>query len=432
MRNIVILFFCLLPVLFFAQEPDSLKSHPAPTYELEGVSIVAEKPTQAIGKIEIKTWDEREIASETNLADAVIDVPGINISKGGKNGSDLSIRGFEKEDVMIMLDGRPIGGGYFDAVDLSTLPVSEIKEIQVIKGPASALYGSNTMGGVINIVTQKPDNDAWLKAQLLFQRNNTNRFRLSSAHSFDNFDYLLSLSRYHTDGFPLSKDFTAVSLEYGGIRDHSAQEQYDMQSQFNFRLSDLDQITVNASYTWMDDREIPSGIYSFDDFRKYVDWKRYQLGTSGIFQFGWNQKLNLNLYYDGYDDIYQTFEDPEYTILNLDSHLLSWNIGAIAKYTLEGDDYNLIAGYRAERQAYKRRDNDFYTEWISNWQLLQNPFLQGEYNFAPFTLTAGAGFSLFHQHQRDNWIFHLEPSFGIFCQDSRFAQYNIAFSNNVN
>ncbi len=430
-------YLSLIIVSFFflsltAQTPDSLQAKQKKIYHLEGTSIVAEKPVQAIGKIEIKNWDEREIDRETNIADALSLMPGINIAKGGKSSSELSIRGFEKEDVMIMLDGRPIGGGYFDAVDLSALPLSDLKEIQVIKGPASALYGSNTMGGVVNIVSKKPDNQSWLKANILFQRNNTNRFMISSAHSLSAFDYRLSLARYHTDGFPLSNDFVPTAIENGGIRDHSAQSQYDLQSQINFPIYDLHQISLNASFSWMDERQIPPDIYYAEEYRRYVDWKRYQLSASGIFFPGYRQKLNINLYYDGYDDIYQTFSDPEYTVLKLNSQLLSWNIGAIAKYTWENDYLKLIAGYRTERQAYNRKDNKSYSEWTSNWQLMQNPFLQLEFELAPFTISAGSGLSLFHQHERENWIYHLEPSLGIFFQDNRFAQYNLAFSNNVN
>ena len=439
MKNIVIIVIICAAFALFAQQPDSLKTHPEPTYILEGVSIVAEKPTHAIGKITIKTWDDRTIKSETNLADVITDLPGITISKGGKRGSELSIRGFEKEDVMIMIDGRPIGGGYYDVVDLSTLPVSEIKEIQVIKGPASALYGSNTMGGVVNIVSAAPDNSTWMKAQMQVQRNNTNRLKLSSSHKFRNWDYLFSLGRYNTAGFPLSDDFVPVSLENGGIRDYSSQLQYDLQGRINYDITDLHRMGVSASYTWMDEKEIPvatdefyNPTYPDDIFKKFVDWKRYQASISSDLQLDWNKTLNMNLYFDGYDDTYQTFKQPDYTDMDLDSRLLSTNIGTINKFTLKMDAYDIISGYRAEYQSYNRKDNDGYTDWTSNWQLLQNLFCQAEFKFDKLSISAGSGFSIFHQNERNNWIYHLEPSIGFFYETENFAQYNLAASNNVN
>ncbi|MCF7920317.1 MAG: TonB-dependent receptor [Candidatus Cloacimonetes bacterium] len=431
-RLCLLLILLIAHILLSAQQPDTLKTAHKVKYHLEGASIVAEKPTQAIGNIETRTWASDEIITELNLADAVDEISGLNISRGGKGGSDLSIRGFAKEDVTVMIDGRPLGGGYFDAVDLSAIPAAEIKEIQVIKGPVSALYGSNTMGGVVNIITRKPQNDAWLKAALQLQRNNTRRLQLSSAHSFNTWDYLVSLSDYYTAGFPLSEDFQPQGKENGGIRDNSAQKQNDLQTRLNWDFGDFHKLGISASYTWMDFREIPLSIHPPYTYQKFVDWKRYQMSANGIFQFDWNQKLNLNLYYDGYDDIYHTYQDPEYSLIALNSRLLSNNIGFIARYDLEHENYDLIAGYRGERQAYDRKDNGGYTEWTGNWQLLQNPFLQLESRLAGLTVTAGCGISFFHQHQRNNWIYHLEPSLGFFYEDCRFAQYNLAFSNNVN
>ena len=439
MKNIIFIIVIIYCFSMNAADPDSLKTHPEPKYLLEGASITAEKPTQAIGKIVVKTFDERVINSDTNIAEAVNDIPGINISKGGKNGSELSIRGFAKEDVMILIDGRPIGGGYFDAVDLSSLPVADIKEIQVIKGPASALYGTDTMGGVVNIISARPDNSSWIKAKLQFQRNNTNYLKLSSAHKFMDWDYLVSLAHYQTDGFQLSEDFQPVTLENGGIRDNSAQNHNDFHASFNYTLLDLNQIGFSASYTLMDEREIPTATNEFynpadpqDIFRKYSDWKRYQFSTLGDFILGWNQKLACNIYYDGYDDIYLTYKDPDYTELDLNSRLLSTNIGSVIKYSLEQENYDLIAGYRVEKQSYKRKDNEEYQEWNSNWQILQNPFCQMEINLSRLKFTFGSGFSIFYQNLRDNWIYHLEPSLGLFFETEGFAQYNLAVSNNVN
>lgn len=439
MKNLIFIIVIIYCLSIYAVEPDSLKAHPEPKYLLEGASITAEKPTQAIGKIFVKTFDERIINSKTNIAEAVSDIPGINISQGGKNNSELSIRGFAKEDVMIMIDGRPIGGGYFDAVDLSSLPVADIKEIQVIKGPASALYGTNTMGGVINIISAKPDNSTWINAKMQVQRNYTRYYKLTSAHKFNNWDYLVSLAHYQTDGFTLAENFMPVTLENGGIRDNSAQNHNDLHAKINYQLNDLHQIGFTASYTLMDEREIPTATNEFynpaypdDIFRKFVDWKRYQFSTLGNFVLGWNQKLSYNIYYDGYDDIYQTFLDPDYTVMSLNSRLLSTNIGSVIKYSLEQDRYDLIAGYRIEKQAFNRKDNEEYQQWTNNWQILQNPFCQMELDLSKLKFTLGTGLSVFYQNQRDNWIYHLEPSLGLFYETESFGQYNLAVSNNVN
>ena len=70
----------------------------------------------------------------------------------------VSMRGFAgQERTLVLLDGVPLNDGYSSAVKWSTLPVENIERIEVVRGPASALYGGGAMAGVINIVTRNPD-----------------------------------------------------------------------------------------------------------------------------------------------------------------------------------------------------------------------------------------------------------------------------------
>ncbi len=55
------------------------------------------------------------------------------------------------------LDGQPLNDAYTGGIEWGTLPVSNIERIEVVRGGASALYGGNAMGGVINIITRDPD-----------------------------------------------------------------------------------------------------------------------------------------------------------------------------------------------------------------------------------------------------------------------------------
>lgn len=100
-----------------------------------------------------------------NLIDAVKNVPGIGLS-GNANKEDISIRGLPGDYTLILVNGRrqntrearPNGNGGFEAGLIP--PVSAIQRIEVIRGPMSSLYGSDAMGGVINIIT-KENFDKW-------------------------------------------------------------------------------------------------------------------------------------------------------------------------------------------------------------------------------------------------------------------------------
>jgi outer membrane receptor for ferrienterochelin and colicins len=97
------------------------------------------------------------------LSDILKNVPGVYVS-GGSTGKDILIRGMSRDYTLYMIDGKPMantneayslnGGGAGFA--LNTLPpVSMIERIEVVRGPMSSLYGSEAMGGVINIITKK-------------------------------------------------------------------------------------------------------------------------------------------------------------------------------------------------------------------------------------------------------------------------------------
>ena len=94
------------------------------------------------------------------LEDALQDVPGVNISGSNANRSDVSIRGLPADYTLIMVDGRrqntresrPNGNGGFEGGFMP--PVNAIERIEVVRGPMSSLYGSDAMGGVVNIITK--------------------------------------------------------------------------------------------------------------------------------------------------------------------------------------------------------------------------------------------------------------------------------------
>ena len=78
------------------------------------------------------------------------------------NTGDIHINGQEGSYTMILIDGLPIVSGLSTVYGLSGIPQSLIERVEVIKGPASTLYGSEAIGGVINLITRLPENTSKL------------------------------------------------------------------------------------------------------------------------------------------------------------------------------------------------------------------------------------------------------------------------------
>lgn len=433
LRLIFILFVIFLPFFLKAQTQDSLSTPKTRHYVLEGIRVIAERPQESIGSIELKNFNENIITTELNLGESVSDINGVSLTTGGKTGSDISIRGFNEDQIKIMLDGRPLSGGYFGSIDLNTIPMSEVKEIQVLKGPISSLYGSDTMGGVVNIITKSPNNKHWFKTGFLAKNNNTNKIFISSSRDLGNWDYWVYLSRYNTDGFVLSKDFSPTSFENGMIRDRNAREQYDFQTKINWTLFDFHSFGIQAGYTFMDKKEITSSIYE-ELYRQFIDWKRYQISGIASLQLSPDILLDSNIYYDQNDDIYAEYADSNYTQMysHWPSELSSWTFGISEKLVWNSSEkLKIIWGYRYEKQVYNRKDNGNYIEWTTNNINQHNTFLQTELSYERFTFSSGVGISLFKQKGRDSWIEHFEPALGVYYRNSANWKASLAYSLNT-
>lgn len=120
-----------------------------------------QKIEDAPASISVVTREQLENKAYKDVTDALKDLPGVQVTGGGSK-SDISIRGMDAKYTMIMVDGkridsrstRPNSDG--SGIEQGWLPpLPAIERIEVVRGPMSSLYGSDAMGGVINIITRK-------------------------------------------------------------------------------------------------------------------------------------------------------------------------------------------------------------------------------------------------------------------------------------
>ncbi|MDP4556798.1 ligand-gated channel protein [Halomonas meridiana] len=124
--------------------------------------------SSAPASISVISREELERGHYQNVTDALRDVPGVVVTGGGRgdNGNDISIRGMPSQYTLILVDGRPQssresrpnGDAGFEQDWLP--PLQAIERIEVVRGPMSTLYGSDAIGGVINVITRKVA-DTW-------------------------------------------------------------------------------------------------------------------------------------------------------------------------------------------------------------------------------------------------------------------------------
>ncbi|MEM1022990.1 MAG: TonB-dependent receptor [Myxococcota bacterium] len=112
-----------------------------------------ELQAEAVVRTEVLTRVEIEQSGGENLAEILEGFPGIRVENNFA-GAGIQVRGLDAQHTLILIDGMRLNGRVGGVVDLQRIPAERIERIEVVKGPASALYGSDALGGVINIITK--------------------------------------------------------------------------------------------------------------------------------------------------------------------------------------------------------------------------------------------------------------------------------------
>lgn len=132
-------------VVTATRAPAAIQGVPASTSVISGAQLEQRKPTR--------------------FGDAIADVPGLYV-RGAAMGANfpgsgqavLSLRGIPRTPrTLVMIDGQPVNNALSGGVNVVGIPVDNLDRVEVVRGPYSALYGGNAMGGVVNFITASPD-----------------------------------------------------------------------------------------------------------------------------------------------------------------------------------------------------------------------------------------------------------------------------------
>jgi outer membrane receptor for ferrienterochelin and colicins len=125
----------------------------------------------APGAIEVISAREIEEMNAQTVAEALEEATSLVVTTETGRQMRPSIRGTGDKHTLVLIDGRRLSAGFKDLLGLEQIPVDLIHHIEVVRGPASALYGSDAIGGVINIITRRPTRDLALGAAAQYGQN---------------------------------------------------------------------------------------------------------------------------------------------------------------------------------------------------------------------------------------------------------------------
>lgn len=201
----------LIGSMAFAIDPAEIDS----LINLKGVVVSANKiqvnRNSVPLSISVIEREEIEASSESALLPVLSErVPGLFVTEKGITGFGVSegaagtvnIRGVGQGNKVLMLfDGQPQWAGLFGHSLPDTYVASDVERVEVIRGPGSLLYGSNAMGGVVNIITRQHDQPGRRTgARIMYGSYNTQKYMINNGYNIGNFSSYISLNHDRTDG----------------------------------------------------------------------------------------------------------------------------------------------------------------------------------------------------------------------------------------
>ncbi len=187
------------------------------------VLVISQKQIQQMGSLRLNEvlQEQTGLAIQTN------------------HGNGIQMQGMNPDYTLILIDGEPLIGRTAGTLELSRLAVGNIKQIEIIKGASSSLYGSEALAGVINIITENPKKTS-ISLSSRYGTNNTLDLGLNAALKHKKFGANIFVNRYGTQGY----DFTPQSFGQTVEPFHN----YTIQTKLNYEFSKTLKLAISARY----------------------------------------------------------------------------------------------------------------------------------------------------------------------------------------
>lgn len=235
--------------------------------------------TRVITAADIKKSDA------TNIADLLqTELPGIEFSFKMNQQTSLNMQGFGGNSILFLVDGERVAGETLDNVDFSRLNLNDAGKVEIVKGAASSLYGSNAVGGVVNIISRESTEPWTLNANAHYGKHNEQRYGLNFAFNAWKFSNSLSAQYTHIDSYNM-KNEGDYDRFYGG-------KTYNIKDRLTFKANDKLKLIGRVGYFF---RERYSAETTHDRYRDFSS------GLKGIYEFSRGTDLEISYSYDQYD-----------------------------------------------------------------------------------------------------------------------------------
>ncbi len=403
-------------------------------YRDNPVVVTASRTSQDLEDVSVPVTviDSEEITRSGNLrlSEVLDEQIGLNIVSN--HGTGIQVQGFDPEYTLILIDNQPIIGRTAGTLDLDRLAVGNIEQIEVVKGPSSALWGSEALAGVINIITNKGSSPFSWDVNGRYGTHTT--FDGSSNLTFkkDRFTGRFFTNINGSDGYDLNSETIAQTVAQYQNYTFSGGTSYRISKNLNLKLSGRyyrENLSYDSESTINQVDQIIYGEQLLEDYSITPELS-ISIGSRQLFEL----THFINNYNNSTDEVVQSSDDVFFQS-NFDQHLQR---SEIKSSTFWNDDHTTIFGVGYNNEALVAdiySDVPDFSSYFGfgqhEWQTRENLSFTLGFRFDAHSEYNSQFSPKFSGLFKPNDIVHIRASFGGGFKAPTFNQLFLNFTNST-
>ena len=262
--------------------------------------------------------EDIERAGSSSLPELLQRQPGIEISNLGGPGkvSTIGIRGTSSTHSIVLVDGIRLSAATTGFSAIEHIPLSQIEKIEIVRGPASSLYGQDAIGGVIQIFTKKGVDGFKPYVDIGYGSYNTSNFKSGVRAGNNQTTYAINFAAMNSDGFSAfvpnpANAANSINLDKDGYKNYSLSSSLSHKINQDYEI-DL-QYFLSKGKNQFDNRFANFSPSFHGNYRNEIKLETYAMNIKGQINKAWQSSIKLSQSTDKYLDLQKlnnfTFED---------------------------------------------------------------------------------------------------------------------------
>ncbi len=303
-----------------------------------------EQPVATVTRIEATKIEENK---PLDLSEIIRYAPGVNVTWGNKMEFTLKLRGMDSRRIALLIDGVPSYEPYYGSFDLKTISAEGLDSLQVTKGPSSVLYGPNTLAGIVNVVTRRPQGEPFLTARASGGTRRTYSTSLDGGLEIGAFAFAGGASLQRSDGFAYPDPASGDEVYWR----NSNYRRLNLNGKAYYSPSSETEIMVNAGY-YSSEYGMPAAIgVQKPRYWHFKNWDRFTLNAGGFTSLGGGSTLRFRAFSVNYKNTLDQYKDAAMRIRQFESTFDNSVYGAFALADLalsEANTFKLSLNYQKD------------------------------------------------------------------------------------